>query len=175
MSDALKAENADDISSSLAAALKLGVTGSEITDAETFLSKLGAKAQILGKLASAGNSLSELDGVIDELKAMDGMEATVEKAMETRAKLLEQQTAEESIQSAIKKEDYDALVVALKNADSSGLSTNPLKAEVMKMADESLQKLRVIQSALTDLKAAIDSREKKEHCFSIRSCQEAWN
>ena len=161
LSDALKAENADDISSSLAAALKLGVTGSEITDAETFLSKLGAKAQILGKLASAGNSLSELDGVIDELKAMDGMEATVEKAMETRAKLLEQQTAEESIQSAIKKEDYDALVVALKNADSSGLSTNPLKAEVMKMADESLQKLRVIQSALTDLKAAIDSREKK--------------
>ena len=89
------------------------------------------------------------------------MEATVEKAMETRAKLLEQQTAEESIQSAIKKEDYDALVVAIKNADSSGLSTNPLKAEVMKMADESLQKLRVIQSALTDLKAAIDSREKK--------------
>ena len=52
-------------------------------------------------------------------------------------------------------------MVALKNADSSGLSTNPLKAEVMKMADESLQKLRVIQSALTDLKAAIDSREKK--------------
>ena len=28
------------------------------------------------------------------------------------------------------------------------------------MADESLQKLRVIQSALTDLKAAIDSRKK---------------
>ena len=72
-----------------------------------------SKSTNFGKLASAGNSLSELDGVIDELKAMDGMEATVEKAMETRAKLLEQQTAEESIQSAIK-EDYDALMVAIK-------------------------------------------------------------
>ena len=140
--------------------MKLGIAGKEIEEAETFLSQLGAKSQVLGKLAAAGNNLKDLDGVIDEMKAIGDMESYIESALKTRSKLLEQQKAEEMIQNAIKKKDYDSLVVALKDADKCGLSTNPLKNDVMKNAEDVLQNLRVIQSSLSNLKAATESREK---------------
>ena len=104
--------------------------------------------------------MKDLDAVIDEMKAIGDMESSIESALKTRSKLLEQQKAEEDIQNAIKKKDCDALAVALKDADKCGLSTNPLKNDVMKNAEDVLQNLRVIQSSLSNLKAATESREK---------------
>ena len=60
--------------------MKLGVAGKEIEEAETFLSQLGAKSQVLGKLAAAGNNLKDLDGVIDEMKAIGDRESYIESA-----------------------------------------------------------------------------------------------
>ena len=153
--------------------MKLGVTGKEIEEAESFFKPIGAKSQVLGKLAAAGNNLKDLDAVIDEMKAIGDMESSIESVLKTRSILLEQQKTEEMIQNAIEKKDYDALLAAFKDADKCGLSTNPLKTDVMKNAEDVLQNLRVIQSSLSNLKAATESREKDKHNSSVGGRQKA--
>ena len=158
---AVASGDAGKISKMLATAMEAGCSGPCITAAESALSKLGAASQMLGKLASAGNSLSELDAAIAEATAMGGLEDAVVRAQSSRARLVQQAEVEGKINNAIVANNYNALKLAMSDADACGLLSNPLKEEEMSAAQNTLKRFAEIADAVAELNAAIQSRDKR--------------